>query len=115
MSSGALEVRGGVWKEDAAWPSGADAGDAPPPSTKTVVVKSWSIMARARARYGVEGKPTERMGWRAMRKTRSANAVNLCEDLRIGRQHALARTGTEDNSGSCVVTWQWPLAACVVT
>ena len=38
-----------------------------------------AIMARARARYGVEGKPTERMGWRAMRKTRSASAVNLCE------------------------------------
>ena len=74
-----------------------------------------AIMTRARARCGVEGKPTERMGWRAMRKTRSTNAVNLCEDLRIGRQHALARTGTEDNSGSCVVTWQWPLAACVFT
>ena len=38
-----------------------------------------AIMARARARYGVEGKPTERMGWRAMGKTRSASAVNLCE------------------------------------
>ena len=36
-----------------------------------------AIMALTRARYGVEGKPTERMGWRAMRKTRSANAVNV--------------------------------------
>ena len=36
-----------------------------------------AIMTRARARYGVEGKPTERMGWRAMRKTRSASAVNV--------------------------------------
>ena len=40
-----------------------------------------AIMAQARARYGVEGKPTERMGWRAMGKTRSANAVSLCREL----------------------------------
>ena len=45
----------------------------------------------------------------------SFRVASKVKDLRIGRRHALARTGTEDNSGSCVVTWQWSLAVCVVT
>ena len=69
-----------------------------------------------RGKCASEGKPTERMGWRAMRKTKSADAVSLCETsewegsmrwLELARKTIRGRVWSH--------TWQWPLAACVVT